>query len=146
MDRAAFVGFVRSQGWGVVASLGQDGGPQAAFLAVAATDAGELVFDARASSRKVANVARDPRVAVTVGGTDGTTVQCEGTADVLSGADRRRCAAAYVAAFPQFAGSLLDDGIVLLRVTPVWVRYGDFREGRSVMTVVDVTGWGSTRS
>ncbi len=73
-------------------------------------------------------------------------MQCEGTADVPAGADRRRCAAAYAAAFPQFAGSLLDDGIVLLRVTPVWVRYGDFRDGRSVMTVVDVTGWGSTGS
>ncbi|WP_171467872.1 pyridoxamine 5'-phosphate oxidase family protein [Cellulosimicrobium sp. 72-3] len=142
MDRAAFVGFVRSQGWGVVASLGDDGGPQAAFLAVAATEAGELVFDARASSRKVANVARDPRVAVTVGGTDGTTVQCEGVADVPTGADRRRCAAAYAAAFPQFAGSLRDDGIVLLRVTLAWARYGDFRDGRSVMTEVDVTGWG----
>ena len=142
MDRAAFVGFVRSQGWGVVASLGDDGGPQAAFLAVAATDAGELVFDARASSRKVANVARDPRVAVTVGGTDGTTVQCEGVADVPAGADRRRCAAASGAAGRRGAGGGGGDGIVLLRVTLAWARYGDFRDGRSVTTEVDVTGWG----
>ena len=49
---------------------------------------------------------------------------------------------AYAAAFPQFAGSLRDDGIVLLRVTLAWARYGDFRDGRSVMTEVDVTGWG----
>ena len=144
MDRETFVGYVRSQGWGVVASLGEDGGPQAAFLAVAATGAGELVFDARATSRKVANLARDPRVAVTVGGTDGTTLQCEGAADVPVGADRERCAAAYVAAFPQFAASLVDDGIVLLRVVLAWARYGDFRDGRSVMTEVDVTGWGPT--
>jgi general stress protein 26 len=142
MNREALVGYVRSQGWGVVASLGAEGEPQAAFLAVAATDAGELVFDARATSRKVANLARDPRVAVTVGGTDGTTVQCEGRADVPVGADRERCAAAYVAAFPQFAASLADDGIVLLRVVLAWARYGDFREDRSVITEVDVTGWG----
>jgi general stress protein 26 len=142
MDREALVGYVRSQGWGVVASLGAEGEPQAAFLAVAATDAGELVFDARATSRKVANLARDPRVAVTVGGTDGTTVQCEGRADVPVGADRERCAAAYAARFPQFAASLADDGIVLLRVVLAWARYGVFRDGGSVMTAVDVTGWG----
>ncbi|GED08712.1 pyridoxamine 5'-phosphate oxidase family protein [Cellulosimicrobium cellulans] len=142
MNREALVGYVRSQGWGVVASLGAEGEPQAAFLAVAATDAGELVFDARATSRKVMNLVRDPRVAVTVGGTDGTTLQCEGTADVPVGADRERCAAAYVAAFPQFAASLADDGIVLLRVVLAWARYGDFREDRSVITEVDVTGWG----
>ncbi|MGN6239437.1 MAG: pyridoxamine 5'-phosphate oxidase family protein [Cellulosimicrobium cellulans] len=142
MDREAFVRYVRSQGWGVVASLGAEGAPQAAFLAVAATGAGELVFDARATSRKVANLARDPRVAVTVGGTDGTTLQCEGVADVPVGTDRDRCAAAYAAAFPQFAGSLADEGIVLLRVVLAWARYGDFRDGGSVLTAVDVTGWG----
>ena len=142
MNREALVGYVRSQGWGVVASLGAEGEPQAAFLAVAATDAGELVFDARATSRKVMNLVRDPRVAVTVGGTDGTTLQCEGRADVPAGADRERCAAAYAAAFPQFAASLADEGIVLLRVVLAWVRYGDFREDRSVITEVDVTGWG----
>ena len=79
---------------------------------------------------------------MTSGATYGTTVKCECVADVPAGADRRRCAAAYAAAFPQFAGSLGDDGIVLLRVTLAWARYGDFRDGRSVTTEVDVTGWG----
>ena len=66
------------------------------------------MLDARASSRKIANLRRDPRVAVVVGGRDGTTLQAEGVADLPDGADRDACARAYLDAFPQFAASLAD--------------------------------------
>ncbi|MFJ4109450.1 pyridoxamine 5'-phosphate oxidase family protein [Oerskovia enterophila] len=121
------VEYVRAQGAGVVATLGPDGSPQAAYLSLTATDRGELVLDARESSRKIANLRRDPRIAVAVGGADGTTLQCEGVADLPEGRERERCAAAYAARFPEFAGSLAQDGIVLVRVTVTWARYGDFR-------------------
>ncbi len=121
------VAYVRRHGDGVVSTLGPDGAPQAAYLALTATDRGELVLDARATSRKVANVRRDARVAVVVGGADGTTLQAEGVADLPRGATRDRCAAAYAAAFPQFAASLADDGIVVVRVVLSWARHGDFR-------------------
>jgi PPOX class probable F420-dependent enzyme len=127
LDRGALVAFVREHGDAVLSTLGPDGGPQAAYLALAATDDGDLVMDARAASRKVANLVRDARVAVVVGGSDGRTVQCEGVADVPSGEDRDRCAATYREAFPQFAGSLGDPGIVVVRVRVTWARYGDYR-------------------
>jgi general stress protein 26 len=127
VDLEQLVAYVRAHGDGVVSTLGTGGAPQAAYLALTATDRGELVLDARASSRKVANVRRDGRVAVVVGGADGTTLQAEGVADLPSGAERERCAAAYAAAFPQFAASLADDGIVVVRVTLTWARHGDFR-------------------
>jgi len=127
MDPEQLVTYVRTHGDGVVATLGPGGAPQAAYLSLTATDRGELVFDARKSSRKIANLRRDPRVAVTAGGADGTTLQCEGVADLPEGPERERCAAAYTARFPEFAGSLAQDGIVLVRVTVTWARYGDFR-------------------
>ncbi len=139
VDRESFVSYVRSRRSGVLASLGPDGGPQAAYLAVTATDAGEVVLDARASSRKVANLSRDPRVALTVGGADGTTLQLQGVADVPVGADRERCAAAYAATFPQFATSLDDPGIVVVRVAVTWARYGDFRDDASRTVEVDLS-------
>jgi PPOX class probable F420-dependent enzyme len=127
MNTEQLVEYVRATKDGVVATLGPGGEPQAAYLSLTATDQGELLFNARADSRKIANLRRDPRIAVTVGGPDGTTLQCEGLADVPEGDDRARCAAAYVSTFPQFAGSLADEGIVLVRVRPTWSRYGDYR-------------------
>ncbi|MFE6970241.1 pyridoxamine 5'-phosphate oxidase family protein [Isoptericola sp. NPDC057653] len=127
------VSHVREVGDGVVSSLGSDGSPQGAYLPVAVTDAGELVFDARVGSRKVANLGRDARVAVVVGGAGGTTLQAQGVADVPSGLDRDRCAAAYATAFPQFAGSLEDPGIVVLRVRVEWARWGDYRVSPPVL-------------
>ncbi|WP_082573476.1 GNAT family N-acetyltransferase [Cellulomonas sp. Root137] len=131
MDRAELIAYVRAQGDGVVSSLGPDGSPQAAYLPITATDRAELVFDARATSRKIANLRRNPGVAVVVGGRDGTTLQCEGVADLPAGAARDLCARAYLDAFPQFEASLSDDGVVLVRVRLTWARYGDYRPGFS---------------
>lgn len=128
MDPEQLVAYVRAHGDGVVATLGPGGAPQAAYLSLTATDRGELVFDARKSSRKIANLRRDPRVAVTVGGADGTTLQCEGLADLPEGADRARCSAAYAATFPEFAESMVSEEIVLVRVRLTWSRFGDYRE------------------
>lgn len=119
------IDYVRAHPGAVVASLGPDGEPQAAYLPVVATAIGELVFDARDDSRKVANIRRDPRVAVVLGGEDGTTVQLQGVADEPEGADGERCAAAYAAAFP--SASIGSPGIVVVRITPDWARFGDYR-------------------
>lgn len=138
MDRAGLVEYVRTQADGVLSTLGPDGSPQAAYLPMTATDRGELVLDARASSRKVANLRRDPRVAVVVGGRDGTTLQCEGVADLPDGADRDACARAYLEAFPQFEASLADPEIVLVRIRLTWARHGDYRPGASSVQDVDL--------
>ena len=121
------IDYVRAQRAGVVSTLGPGGEPQAAYLTFAVTGLGELVFDAKPDSRKVANLRRDSRVAVVIGGPDGTTLQGEGIADFPAGADLDRCTAVYVAAFPEFAGSFDAGAVVVLRVRLTWARYGDFR-------------------
>ncbi|MFG2867211.1 pyridoxamine 5'-phosphate oxidase family protein [Streptomyces sp. NPDC048338] len=133
LDRDAVVAFVREHGDGVLSTLGPRGAPQSAYLTLAITDGGELVLDAREVSRKVANVRRDGRVAVVVGGREGVTLQLEGLADIPSGEERERCAGAYEAAFPQFASSLHDPEIVVVRVRIAWARLGDFRTPAAVM-------------
>lgn len=139
MDRRGLVEFVRSVGNGVVSTLGADGSPQAAYVSIAVTDAGELLFDAHPQSRKVLNVGRDRRAAVVVGGPDDATLQCEGVADLPEGSGLERCTAAYLATFPQFTASLRE-WAVLVRVTPQWARWSDFRVSPPVIDVLDLTG------
>lgn len=139
LQLADLIEYVREHGDGVVSTIGPDGAPQAAYLTVAVTDRGELVFDARTDSRKVANIRTRPRIAVVIGGRDGTTLQCQGRADAPGGSERERCAAAYVAAFPQFAESVRDPGVVVVRVTLDWARFGDFRDGGHDTSIVELT-------
>ncbi|MGX5696736.1 pyridoxamine 5'-phosphate oxidase family protein [Agromyces soli] len=133
-----FVAYVRAQRAGVVSTLATDGSPQAAYLTIAATERGELVFDAKPDSRKVANLRRDGRIAVVIGGADGTTLQAEGRADLPEGEELARCTAAYLDAFPEFAGSFDTGTVVVLRVVLEWARHGDFRGAAPRMREVEV--------
>lgn len=135
MNIAEMIAYVREQRDGVVATNGPGGVPEAAYLTFAATDDGEIVFDARPESRKVANLREDPRVAVVVGGPDGRTLQADGEADFPDGADLRRCAAAYAEAFPTSADAL-SRGMVFIRIRLRWARFRDYRAAPPLDTEV----------
>lgn len=134
MNPGELIEFVRARGLAVVASQGPDGTPQAALVGVAATDDAELVFDTSRSSRKFANIEREAKVAVVIGWDDEVTVQCEGPADVLTGADRERCLEAYFAQYPDGRDRAKSENIAHVRVRPRWVRLADFRPDTFGMT------------
>ncbi|WP_395244078.1 pyridoxamine 5'-phosphate oxidase family protein [Agromyces sp. MMS24-K17] len=127
MDLAGLIEHVRAERHGVVATVSPGGAPEAAFLSITATDRGELVFDAKPDSRKVANLRADGRIAVVVGGEGGTTLQAEGVADLPEGDELERCIAAYLDAFPQFERSVRGGGVVVVRIRLTWARFGDHR-------------------
>jgi uncharacterized pyridoxamine 5'-phosphate oxidase family protein len=128
METSEFVAFVRERGLGVVATLGPRGTPQAAVVAVLATDRGEVLFGTERRSRKFANIQQQPAVALAIGwGDDEVGVQCEGIADEPSGADLDRCLKTYLDRFPR-ERRLVDNGrLGLVRVRPNWIRYDDPR-------------------
>ncbi|MCK3769292.1 pyridoxamine 5'-phosphate oxidase family protein [Microbacterium aerolatum] len=127
MDKTEMIAYVSEQRHAVVSPLGADGRPQAAYLPLTATDAGELVFDAKLDSRKISNIRRDPRIAVVMGGADGATLQIEGHADVLDGSQAARYGEQYLRAFPEFTDSVRGRSVVIVRVRPEWARFSDFR-------------------
>src|SRR6185369_12194609 len=84
----------------VEASASPTGAPQAAVVGIAVSDALELVFDTVDTTRKCANLRRDPRVAFVIGWDEEQTVQLEGIADEPDGDDLARLKAIYFARFP----------------------------------------------
>lgn len=127
MDRRQLVTFIRQRSLAVIATRGSDGAPQAALIGVAATDRAEIIFDTSIRSRKYRNIQACPRVAVVIGFDDEVTVQCEGTADILTGTERDRCLSAYVAQYPDGRERAEDPDIAHIRVGPVWLRHSDYR-------------------
>lgn len=121
-DRTAVAHFLRVCGSGVVASVADDGAPQAAYVGLTALDDGTVVFDAAMGSRKVGNIAHRPRVAIAVTGAD-MTVQLEGSARITRDEERRRLGEEYCRRFP--GSRALDAGFAVLAVSVDWVRVYD---------------------
>jgi general stress protein 26 len=127
VDRQQFINFVRERGLAVLATRGADGAPQAALVGITATGRGELVFDTNRGSRKYRNLSAFAQVALVIGWDNEMTVQCEGAADIPTGADRDRCLQAYFAQYPDGVERAHDPDIVHVRVRPSWLRYSHYR-------------------
>ncbi|GAA3110357.1 pyridoxine/pyridoxamine 5'-phosphate oxidase [Kribbella aluminosa] len=132
MTREEFVAFVRKAREGVVATVDADGSPEAALVGMAVTDAGDVLFDTYTATRKVDNIRVHERVALVIGWDDGVSVQVEGSAEILSGAERDACGTAYLEQFP--GSRALVDGFSLVRVVPNWLRHYDARTDPAAVT------------
>src|SRR5262245_21752306 len=126
MTRAELVAFLRTHRLAVEATTHADGAPQAAVVGFAVTDALELVFDTLTTTRKHANLVRDPRIALVVGWDREQTAQIEGVADEPTGDELARLKQVYFAAFPDGPEREKWPGITYVRVRPRWIRYSDF--------------------
>ena len=135
MTRRELVAFIRSQRYAVQSSLHADGAPQAAVVGIAVSDDLECVFDTVSTSRKYANLKRDPRCALVIGWDDEITVQLEGVADEPVGAELDRVREVYFARHPDGRDRLSWPAIAHFRVRPRWIRYSDF----TTQTIVEVT-------
>jgi general stress protein 26 len=125
MRREELVAFLRKAQFWVEATTHATGAPQAAVIGVAVTDELELVFDTVTSTRKCANLRREPRVALVMWH-EAATVQIEGVADEPSGDDLVRLKKAYFAAFADGPTRESWPDITYVRVRPTWIRYSDF--------------------
>lgn len=121
-----------------LATLGPDGDPQAADVYYAETDDLALYFVSVPGSRHAANIARDPRVAVTIHADsslwrDIRGLQMEGTCALVTGDQRAGVWARYTNKFPfvlaDAALSRALQKVSLYRITPRWLRWIDNTAG-----------------
>ena len=131
MTTGELLSFMRAHPLAVQASVAVDGAPQAAVVGIVVSDDFEVLFDTAEETRKVANLRRDPRLALVIGGTtigDERSVQYEGIADEPAGAELERLKGVYFDSFPDGRERESWAGITYIRVRPSWIRYSDFTQ------------------
>lgn len=100
VTRAELLAFLRRHRICVQSSISSSGAPQAAVVGFAVSDGVEIVFDTVGTTRKMAHLRRDPRIALVVGWDDEQSVQLEGVADEPQGEDLARLKAVYFQVYP----------------------------------------------
>jgi hypothetical protein len=121
--------FVRRHRYAVAATHGADGAPQASLVGFVINDGFELFFDSFDSTRKVANLRRDARIAFVVGGHvigDERTVQIEGVVDTPVGEELTAFQLDYFSVLPDGRRRAKLPGITYFRVRPSWLRFSDY--------------------
>ena len=122
--------FMKNERLAVLATVAENGNPEAALMGFAVTPDLEIVFDTVKTSRKYPNLKKNPRVAWVIGCTTEITVQCEGIAEELAGDDLAKYKKTYFAAFPEGPARESWPGITYFVVRPKWVRYCDYDPSR----------------
>jgi len=118
--------FMSDERLGVLATASNDGRPEAALMGFAVTPELEIIFDTLNTSRKYANLKKNPRVAWVIGCTTEVTVQYEGIAEELEGAALDEYKKIYFAKFTDGPARQGWPGITYFVVRPKWVRFCDY--------------------
>lgn len=125
MERSELYRFMRQHRYGVVSSIAADGTPQSALVGIATTPELEIIFDTLRTTRKYANLSRNPHCSFVVGSGE-QTLQFEGIAEEPTGEDLVRYQSAYFEVWPDGRARLSWPNLTHLVVHPKWLRYSDY--------------------
>ena len=104
MSRDELLTFARRHRFAAVATSSLSGEPQVAIVRFVVTDAFEVVFDTTNTTRKVANLRCNARIAVAIGWDENQTIQIEGLADEPAGQDLQRLEIPTLTPIPTISG------------------------------------------
>lgn len=139
VTRSEILEFMRGHSLAVQASVSPVGAPQAAVVGFIVTDDAEVVFDTIDTTRKVANLRRNTKCALVIGGMvngDERTVQLEGITDEPTGQDLERLKELYFVRFPDGRDRQHWPGLIYVRVRPTWLRFSDFNQSPPAITEI----------
>jgi hypothetical protein len=121
--------FLKEHRLAAEASISPSSAAQAAVVGFAISDEFEIIFDTLDSTRKVANLRHNPKLAFVIGGFtagDERTAQYEGLADEPKGAELERLTEIYYGVYPDGRARRSWGGLIYIRVRPTWIRYSDY--------------------
>ncbi|MBV8978126.1 MAG: pyridoxamine 5'-phosphate oxidase family protein [Alphaproteobacteria bacterium] len=132
LDKTQLRDFIRARGLAVVSTVSAQGAPEAALVNVAVNDDLELVFYAIETTRKCANLRRDPRAAAVIGWDGAQTLQFEGSADEPREPELEALKNLYAQSRPDAGLQMAWPGLTWFRLRPAWIRFSDYGRSWSV--------------
>lgn len=115
--------YMNKRNLAVLATIGPHNTPEAAVMEFGQTHKLELIFDTLNTSRKYANLKKNPKIAFVIGWEDGNTVQYEGIAMELQGTELAAYKKIMFAKNPAFAKWENLPDMTYFKVIPKWIRY-----------------------
>lgn len=128
MKKADLYAFMARCRLGVLATTGPAGEPQSALMGIAVTPDLEIVFDTVKTSRKYPNLAANRACSFVLGWEGEQTLQYEGLAYQLEGAELKKYKEIYFQVWLDGPSRESWPGIVYFVVRPRWIRYSDFEQ------------------
>lgn len=124
-DEKVILNFLRKHNLAVISSVNPLGNPESAVLEFSQTDDLEIIFDTFSTYRKYKNILNHPRVSFSIGWDDDITVQYEGIAVELLGAELKEYQDIHITKLPKAKKFVGMDVIRYFKVIPKWIRYSD---------------------
>jgi len=118
--------FIARHRYGVLGTISASGVPQGALVGIAVSPELEIYFDTVDTTRKVANLRRDPHASFVIGWENEQTLQLEGFADEPKGDALVALKKIYFAAWPDGPDREKWKGITYYRVRPIWLRFSSY--------------------
>jgi general stress protein 26 len=125
--RASIAAFLATRPHGVVSTVHADGSVESALVAFSETPELDITFGTFDTTRKFANILRDPRVAFVVTDDENVEVQLEGRARIAEGEEHERCKRRHLAKNPKTAKYADDPHQRFVVIEPTWIRFIDRR-------------------
>lgn len=123
--------FMQTHSLAVQSSVSPFGVPQSAVIGFVVTDDFQIFFDTMDTTRKAANLRRNPMISIVIGGLikgDERTAQYEGIADEPKGQELDSLKELYFTRFPEGRERQSWPGLIYIRAKPIWIRYSDFNQ------------------
>jgi pyridoxine/pyridoxamine 5'-phosphate oxidase len=125
MTKEELLAFISKHNLAAISTVAEGNKPEAAVLEFAETSSFELIFLTNSSSRKYANLQNNPAIAFVIGWDENITVQYEGSATELSGAELQEAKDVYFAKIPRALKWGNNPGMAYFKVKPHWIRITD---------------------
>jgi uncharacterized pyridoxamine 5'-phosphate oxidase family protein len=125
-QKSVILEFLKKESLAVASTVDdQTNKPESAVLRFSQTDRLEIIFDTFSTYRKYKNLQTNQNVSLVIGWDNGTTVQYEGIARELRGAELEDGKKIHISKLPAHAKYKEMSVVRYFIVKPTWIRYSN---------------------